>query len=242
MSLSKDAGSSCSRCLRMSEPSERFLPYGRQEIDEDDIAAVAAVLRGDWLTTGPAVEAFEAALAARTQAKARGGLRECHGRAASGHDGARAQAGRPRDRAEHHLSGDRQCGALCRRRGGLRRCRRRYGAADAGDARGRAGAGRGQGQGRAARAFRRADGRSRGHRRGGGAPWPGGGRGCRPCDRHQLWPGQPAAHADRRLPLQPHGRVLVPSGEDDRHGRRRRRSPPTIRRCGSGWRASAVTA
>lgn len=43
----------------------RFLPYGRQSIDEDDIAAVAATLRGDWLTTGPAVQAFEADLAAR---------------------------------------------------------------------------------------------------------------------------------------------------------------------------------
>ena len=53
----------------MSERSQRFLPYGRQEIDEDDIAAVAAVLRGEWLTTGPAVEAFEAALAARTGAQ-----------------------------------------------------------------------------------------------------------------------------------------------------------------------------
>jgi perosamine synthetase len=36
-----------------------FIPYGRQEIDEDDIAAVVEVLRGDWLTTGPAVERFE---------------------------------------------------------------------------------------------------------------------------------------------------------------------------------------
>ncbi|MBC9958107.1 DegT/DnrJ/EryC1/StrS aminotransferase family protein [Yimella sp. cx-51] len=35
------------------------LPYGRQSIDESDIEAVAAVLRGDWLTTGPAVDAFE---------------------------------------------------------------------------------------------------------------------------------------------------------------------------------------
>jgi len=42
-----------------------FLPYGRQSIGEDDIAAVAAVLRGDWLTTGPAVGRFEAALAAK---------------------------------------------------------------------------------------------------------------------------------------------------------------------------------
>ena len=36
-----------------------LLPYGRQSIDEDDIAAVVAVLRGDWLTQGPAIEAFE---------------------------------------------------------------------------------------------------------------------------------------------------------------------------------------
>jgi UDP-4-amino-4,6-dideoxy-N-acetyl-beta-L-altrosamine transaminase len=45
-----------------------FLPYGRQLIDDDDIAAVTAVLRGDWLTQGPAVEAFERALAERTGA------------------------------------------------------------------------------------------------------------------------------------------------------------------------------
>mgnify|MGYP000108261587 CR=1 FL=1 len=36
-----------------------FIPYGRQEIDEDDIAAVVEVLRSDWLTTGPVVEKFE---------------------------------------------------------------------------------------------------------------------------------------------------------------------------------------
>jgi UDP-4-amino-4,6-dideoxy-N-acetyl-beta-L-altrosamine transaminase len=40
-----------------------FLPYGRQTIEEDDIAAVAEALRGDYLTTGPMVEAFEAAFA-----------------------------------------------------------------------------------------------------------------------------------------------------------------------------------
>ncbi|WP_371406612.1 UDP-4-amino-4,6-dideoxy-N-acetyl-beta-L-altrosamine transaminase [Kribbella sp. NBC_00662] len=39
-----------------------MLPYGRQSISEDDIAAVTAVLRGDWLTTGPAVTAFEQAV------------------------------------------------------------------------------------------------------------------------------------------------------------------------------------
>ncbi len=40
-----------------------MIPYGRQDIDEADIAAVVEVLGGDWLTTGPAVERFEEALA-----------------------------------------------------------------------------------------------------------------------------------------------------------------------------------
>jgi perosamine synthetase len=35
------------------------IPYGRQTIGEDDIAAVVGVLRGDWLTQGPEVAAFE---------------------------------------------------------------------------------------------------------------------------------------------------------------------------------------
>ncbi|MET9239334.1 aminotransferase class V-fold PLP-dependent enzyme [Nonomuraea sp. NPDC003709] len=39
-----------------------MLPYGRQSIVESDIEAVAEVLRGDWLTTGPAVGRFEAEL------------------------------------------------------------------------------------------------------------------------------------------------------------------------------------
>jgi UDP-4-amino-4,6-dideoxy-N-acetyl-beta-L-altrosamine transaminase len=50
-------------------PPGAFLPYGRHDIDEDDIAAVAEVLRGDWLTTGPKVAEFEKALAAVTGAK-----------------------------------------------------------------------------------------------------------------------------------------------------------------------------
>jgi perosamine synthetase len=44
--------------------SDGFIPYGRQIVDEDDIEAVAEVLRSDWLTTGPAVERFEGAFAA----------------------------------------------------------------------------------------------------------------------------------------------------------------------------------
>lgn len=39
-----------------------MIPYGRQDIGEEDIQAVVEVLRGDWLTTGPAVDRFEEAL------------------------------------------------------------------------------------------------------------------------------------------------------------------------------------
>lgn len=40
-----------------------FLAYGRQTIEDDDIAAVAEALRADFLTTGPRVDAFEVAFA-----------------------------------------------------------------------------------------------------------------------------------------------------------------------------------
>src|SRR6478736_488242 len=46
-----------------------FLPYGRQSIDEEDIQAVVNTLRSDWLTTGPKVEEFEEAFAARVGAR-----------------------------------------------------------------------------------------------------------------------------------------------------------------------------
>ena len=39
------------------------IPYGRQSLDSDDIDRVTDVLRGDWLTQGPAVAAFEEAVA-----------------------------------------------------------------------------------------------------------------------------------------------------------------------------------
>ncbi len=44
---------------------ETLLPYGRQSVDEADIQAVVEVLRSDWLTTGPKVDEFEEAFAAR---------------------------------------------------------------------------------------------------------------------------------------------------------------------------------
>lgn len=39
--------------------SETLLGYGRQDVTEEDVAAVADVLRGDFLTCGPATELFE---------------------------------------------------------------------------------------------------------------------------------------------------------------------------------------
>jgi len=46
-----------------------LLPYGRQTIEDDDIAAVVAALRADFLTTGPTVEAFETAFAEKVGAR-----------------------------------------------------------------------------------------------------------------------------------------------------------------------------
>jgi UDP-4-amino-4,6-dideoxy-N-acetyl-beta-L-altrosamine transaminase len=42
--------------------TQRVRSYGRQLIDEADIASVVEVLTSEWLTTGPMVDAFEAAL------------------------------------------------------------------------------------------------------------------------------------------------------------------------------------
>lgn len=46
-----------------------MIPYGRQNITPEDIEAVVNVLRSDWLTQGPAVPAFESALAQRCNAR-----------------------------------------------------------------------------------------------------------------------------------------------------------------------------
>lgn len=50
------------------KPKE-FLSYGKQWIDDDDIAEVVKVLKGDFLTQGPAVGEFEKTVAAATGAK-----------------------------------------------------------------------------------------------------------------------------------------------------------------------------
>lgn len=49
--------------------SGKFLPYGRHQIDEDDIAAVVDVLRHGVLTGGPKVDEFENAFSRVTGAK-----------------------------------------------------------------------------------------------------------------------------------------------------------------------------
>lgn len=53
----------------MTETGHAFLPYGRHQIDEDDIAAVTAILRSDSLTGGPLVSEFEQAFAERVGAR-----------------------------------------------------------------------------------------------------------------------------------------------------------------------------
>lgn len=51
----------------MSDPKP--LPYGRQLVDDDDVAEVVRVLRGDFLTQGPEVRRFEEALSEVTGAR-----------------------------------------------------------------------------------------------------------------------------------------------------------------------------
>ena len=46
-----------------------MLPYGRQTISEDDIAAVVAALRSDFLTQGPLIEQFERRFAEKVGAR-----------------------------------------------------------------------------------------------------------------------------------------------------------------------------
>lgn len=48
---------------------DHYLLYGRQWIEEDDIQAIINVLKGDYLTTGPAIAQFEKAIADYVGAK-----------------------------------------------------------------------------------------------------------------------------------------------------------------------------
>ncbi|MEM9543299.1 MAG: UDP-4-amino-4,6-dideoxy-N-acetyl-beta-L-altrosamine transaminase [Cyanobacteria bacterium P01_E01_bin.42] len=46
-----------------------YIPYGRQDINQQDIDAVVEVLKSDWITQGPAIERFEEAVADYCDAK-----------------------------------------------------------------------------------------------------------------------------------------------------------------------------
>jgi len=52
----------------MTNDQRAFIPYGRQSITDDDVAVVAEVLRSPFLTQGPAVPAFEEAVAKKVGA------------------------------------------------------------------------------------------------------------------------------------------------------------------------------
>ncbi len=47
----------------------KTIPYSRQYVDEDDIAAVVSVLKSDYLTQGPVIAKFESAIANYTGAR-----------------------------------------------------------------------------------------------------------------------------------------------------------------------------
>ena len=54
--------------ILLGESERNLIPYGKQDIDVDDIAAVTSALSQEFLTQGPTVGVFERALAAYTNA------------------------------------------------------------------------------------------------------------------------------------------------------------------------------
>lgn len=48
--------------------NQKFIPYGRQCIEDDDIRAVVETLKSDWITQGPKIAEFERAVAQRSGA------------------------------------------------------------------------------------------------------------------------------------------------------------------------------
>jgi UDP-4-amino-4,6-dideoxy-N-acetyl-beta-L-altrosamine transaminase len=72
-----------------------FLPYGRQDICEEDVESVIEVLRSDYLTQGPAIERFEESV--RVFCQARFGVALANGTAAL-HAGLKALGVRHGDR------------------------------------------------------------------------------------------------------------------------------------------------
>ncbi len=54
--------------MNKNNNTSKFLPYGRQTIEQDDIDAVVDVLGSDFLTTGPKIQEFEKVLEEKTGA------------------------------------------------------------------------------------------------------------------------------------------------------------------------------
>ena len=82
-----------------------FLPFAKPVIDEETIAAVVDVLRSGWITSGPKVQAFEAALSAYFGARpVRTGWRSTQARAGGWDNGVSSLRVRP-TRAMVRLSG-----------------------------------------------------------------------------------------------------------------------------------------
>ena len=95
------------------------IPYGRQSITEEDVQAVVDVLRGDRLTQGPAVAAFEQEFAApstrRTRSRSPRAPRRCTPRLAAGLGPATAADQRDHVRRQRELRGLRRRDAALRR-------------------------------------------------------------------------------------------------------------------------------
>jgi len=95
----------------VSQPAP--IPYGRQSIDDDDIAAVVAALKSGWITQGPAIERFEKAMAAFCGA--RHAVAVCNATAAL-HIGALALGLKPGDRlwtTPNTFVASSNCGLYC---------------------------------------------------------------------------------------------------------------------------------
>jgi dTDP-4-amino-4,6-dideoxygalactose transaminase len=48
---------------------KKYIPYGHQWIDKEDIKEVIKTLKSDWITQGPKIKEFEEALCKYTGAK-----------------------------------------------------------------------------------------------------------------------------------------------------------------------------
>jgi len=55
--------------LKTMNEIKTYIPYGKQSLSDEDIEAVVKVLKSDWITQGPVIAEFEAAIAAKVNAR-----------------------------------------------------------------------------------------------------------------------------------------------------------------------------